>query len=112
MDREKRADDRRLGRDAFQRETLLALQEATQDLARSSRGIYLHKSGALRGREVWTAVPAPLREQFQQAEVQVSILSSRVADDQVREHADSMLRMADVVRHPTDGETAAREWTM
>jgi hypothetical protein len=55
LDREKRADDRRIGREVFQRETLLTIQDAANAVAHDAYEV-------IRSYEAPVPVPAGLRD--------------------------------------------------
>jgi len=76
LDGAKRQDDRRLARDAFQRETLLALQDAIGDI-NDILVVYLARHEGI--------VPeADLSTRYRIAAARVITLRSRVADDEIR----------------------------
>lgn len=76
LDGAKRRDDRRIERDRFQRETLLALQEAiTQLIAVQIEFHVRHEGGPSR---------SDLPERYRAATAAVIALRSRIADDTIR----------------------------
>lgn len=81
-----RAEKRYERRSAFQRETLLALQEAVQKLGRATAQANFHDEMAARTGTPWrkTRLPDDLDTQYFEAQTQTALLSARVRDDQVR----------------------------
>ena len=86
LDSAKRADDRRLGRDAFQREGLLALQDAVGEV-NSSLVKY-------RTRQAGYVPEADLPVRYQASTFRVITLRSRVADKEIREAAAGFIAAA------------------
>ena len=99
LDSAKRQDDRRLGRDNFQRETLLRLQDAINAVARSSVQIHHHEVTAKGSSGVWRGglLPPDIDAAAQQASLLLSTLRSRVADHDLRSMADQLLATSSVV---------------
>jgi hypothetical protein len=109
LDKEQRLDNRRLDRDQFQRKTLLALQEAANDLSRATTLVHLHDVDAFESTKKWrhavvaegVAAAAAL-----DARRAVSTLKSNVADKRVRDLAAQLLEAAGTVASSTDREVA------
>jgi len=103
-----RHDQRIASRIAFQRDTLLQLQDAVQKLARATGQMHHLDEMAFRKTNVWRKeqLPDELDQGYFVAQTQTSMLSSRVRDDRVRQLV-SQLKTAstDVVLAPN--ETAA-----
>ncbi|SNT49720.1 hypothetical protein SAMN05216374_4233 [Tardiphaga sp. OK246] len=81
-----RAEKRYERRSAFQRETLLALQEAAQKLGRATGQTNYHDEVAASEGTPWrkNRLPDELDTQYFEAQTQVALLSARVSDEQVR----------------------------
>ncbi len=101
LDSAKRSDDRRLGRDAFQRAQLLELQEAAEQLLNATEAIHFHAqaSGTMFG------LPSALENSYDEAVLRVSKLRSRIADARTREHAEVLLGAATATLKAPDRET-------
>jgi hypothetical protein len=86
LDGAKRQDDRRLSLDHFQRETLLELQDAVNDMARGSALILVEQVRQAGERSRWehTPVSEDLAEFERGARQRVATLQTRVLDGQVR----------------------------
>jgi hypothetical protein len=82
-----RHDQRIASRIAFQRDTLLQLQDAVQKLARAAGRTHHLDEMAFRETKVWRKerLPEELNQGYLVAQTQTSMLSSRVRDDRVRE---------------------------
>jgi hypothetical protein len=107
LDMVKRADDRRLGRDQFQRETLVKLQDATFDLMVSVMRVYAaHKRRSDDGEEWGGPVPSEIDAEGVRSLVAVQIQRSRVADDKLREVAQQFSDACRTVVAATDNGTA------
>jgi hypothetical protein len=74
-------------RSTFQRDTLLALQEATMRLARATGAIHHQDTMSFRSTGIWQRqlLPDDLNEGFRLAQVETSTLAARVRDDATRE---------------------------
>jgi hypothetical protein len=72
-------------RATFQRETLLALQEAAMKLGRATGAIHHKDIMALRTTGKQQLLPADLDEDYRVAQARTSMLASRVRDNAVRE---------------------------
>jgi len=109
LDGAKRKDDRQLGRDNFQREQLLALQDAVNDLTAASVAGYDHYQTAFRATGKWGAVllPEALNRAEGVAVLQVATLRSRLADKTVRDLAAALIVAARTVTSSIDEPTAA-----
>jgi hypothetical protein len=83
---ETRRDQRSEQRRNFQRQTLLELQEAVQDLARASGATHHHDEMAFRQTGRWQRDPLSeeLNDQFFQANRRVLLLVVRVRDESLR----------------------------
>jgi hypothetical protein len=77
-----RAQERQDGRDAFQRETLLALQDAVEDTRQIAFREYERKLAVLRRERRWEDHPPgdPLPKDWSDADAQVNKLWARVFD--------------------------------
>ena len=97
---EARRDQRAVSRIAFQRDTLLQLQDAMQKLSRATGRARHLDYVSYRTTNVWRMelLPADLDEEILASQTQTSLLSSRVRDDRVRELVDALKsRSADVL---------------
>ena len=108
LDSSKRQDDRRVAHDNFQRETLLALQDAVQDLARATIQIHHHDVMTARSEKPWgsTLVGVEISAAHLQAHRRLTTLRSRVADSQIRERTTSLLDRSIFTIGAKDQETA------
>lgn len=99
LDSARRRDDRRLGHDNFQRETLLAFQEAINAVARTTIQIHHHDVMASKKGGAWRSTPLDpeLDSAAQQASLLLSTLRSRVADDELRSMAQRLLEASATV---------------
>ncbi|MBF6606730.1 MAG: hypothetical protein IVW53_14265 [Chloroflexi bacterium] len=86
VDREKRADDRRLARDSFQRETLLRFQDALVDWARAGEEHHRADKTAFRESGEWgkNLVGEEMSNRELAANRNLSLLRSRIEDDELR----------------------------
>ena len=73
-------------RDQYQRETLLALQEALAALIRTTATAYLQDKLAYRESGAWhkNYLPDDLAEELREAQSRTALLTERILDDQVR----------------------------
>ncbi|MGH2397618.1 MAG: hypothetical protein ACRDFW_11670 [bacterium] len=87
LDKEKRGDDRRIGRDVFQRETLLDLQQAVGESARETGKLHLHDALEYRKTGSWgtALIGNEHGERERLAILRLALLESRVADEALRE---------------------------
>lgn len=111
LDKEKRADDRRIERDRFQRATLEAVQEAVREhmtvvgKIHTTFAVAARKSGGGWGGRVEPELD--LREQT--ARQSVTLLRSRVADDALRELLERLIHATGEVvlaRDPNEARDA------
>jgi hypothetical protein len=110
LDSAKRQDDRVVGRDNFQRETLLALQETASDLVALAAKVNgsdessFAKTGKWRGERTRTA---PTDSHL---EVRLSLrkLQSRAADEGVRRLVDAMVAADATITAAADRESARK----
>jgi hypothetical protein len=93
LDAAKRRDDRLLGRDTFQRDQLLALQNAVDSLSRYMNRVYYHDLGAFRAGKPWgsTLVDDAVSDGEQAAKGAISTLRSRLANDALRTMCEELL---------------------
>jgi hypothetical protein len=85
LDRKKRDDDRQLARDAFQRETLLALQEALNRWMRAVAQMSMWDTRSLREQGRLVLLPEDLNTEVFEAGIRMMFLTERVTDDDLRE---------------------------
>jgi hypothetical protein len=87
LDRQKRADDRQLAREAFQREQLQSLQPALVAWARASVEHQLVDRAAYRASGEWhkNLVGPEVSEREQMASLNLTMLRSRIADEELYE---------------------------
>ena len=87
LDDRKRSDDRRLATSTFQRETLWKVQDALTQWARATQEHLVADKRAFRETGVWgqNLVGEALDERERLANLNLSLLRSRVADDELRE---------------------------
>lgn len=114
-DRERRRDERQerllTRRNDFQRETLLALQLASQGLVRTTgaalhQDIVAHRTGSEWQRQ---QLPDGLSDDHLRLTTETMLLASRVRDDEVRAMADRLRNQATTVAHSSnEGEAEAR----
>ena len=81
-------------RATFQRETLLALQEAAAELGRATGRICHLDTMAIRNTGKTQLLPDDLDEGYRLAQVRTSLLAVRVRDDSVRELAEQFRRIS------------------
>lgn len=98
LDSAKRQDDRRLSRDNFQRETLLALQDAIGDV----NAMMVRYRVRLEGHAPAADTPAL----YQAATGNVITLRSRIGDEQIREAAGAFIQAAGQMTGARDGSTS------
>jgi hypothetical protein len=91
LDSAKRQDDRRLGRDNFQRETLLDLQGAIHELMTLLGHLVTHS--------------APVTHELNQQALKVGTLGSRVDDEIVRQATEELLEKVAAAMQPGGSET-------
>jgi hypothetical protein len=86
LDKEKRADDRRLGLDQFQRETLLALQDAALQLVSRVGAKQVRDFQAADQSGMWPEMPEgdELVESVRHAARVLDVLRSRLEDEELR----------------------------
>lgn len=95
-DRERRREERHerlvTRRNDFQRETLLALQVASQKLLRSTGSALYYDTIANRGREEWKRqlLPEGLSDEILKQNTETMLLSSRIRDADIRSLADGL----------------------
>jgi uncharacterized glyoxalase superfamily protein PhnB len=92
LDRDRRQDDRRLALEKFQREALVALQDAANDLARAAMQIHLHDVQELRksSRSGGTPVGDEVSTAAMNAARRVMTLRTRIADASARASAEHL----------------------
>jgi len=84
LDAAKRRDDRQIGKDAFQRETLLALQEALVAFQRAVALVHIADMRTLKERGGLFLLPEGLSDGVHQAGLRYMLLAQRVTDDALR----------------------------
>lgn len=96
LDKERRADDRRLAKAAFQRETLIRLQDALAEWARTNEEHLLADKRAFRASGVWgkNLVGEELSNRELAAARGLALLISRVEDDELRQRVDTCQGLA------------------
>ena len=114
-DRERRRDERQdrlvTRRNDFKRETLLALQFASQGLVRTTgaalrQDIVAHRTGSKWQRQ---QLPDGLSDNLLRLTTETMLLASRVLNDEVRAMADRLRSQVTVVAHSSnEGEAEAR----
>jgi hypothetical protein len=115
-EREARTAEREVARDAFQRETLLELQEAILRVVRSSSQLRLHhrRVYAQKGTYAQGSEPPGLSEENREAMANATHLRQRVLDDDLREHVRVVQRLCADMTAPlqltgeSDEEAAGR----
>jgi len=111
-DRERRSDERRerlvTRRNDFQRETLLALQEASQKLLRNTGASHHQDVIAYRTTGKWQRQQSTddLSNDFLRLTTETMLLASRVRDDEVRGLADRLRTEASAVNFSIDESEA------
>lgn len=96
IQRENQADDRAERAKAFQRETLLALQEAIHDALRLSARAHIEDSERLRKTGEWTRgfLSEEVNESLRLSRRKVAILIERVIDDSLRSDVKSLMSVS------------------
>lgn len=116
-DRERRRDERQerfaIRRDDFQRETLLALQVASQELLRNTGAALLQDIAAHRKTGEWQrqALVGDLSDDALRLNTQTMLLGSRILDNEVREMADKLRTQAVHVSHSQNEIEAQQSMT-
>ncbi len=110
IDNAKRRDDRALGRDNFQRETLLALQDVASELVTLATQVNRVDETSFAKTGKWPSgrTRAEITPDHLDARLSLRKLQSRVVDDEVRRLVDSMLATDAAVSAATDPEAARR----
>ncbi len=104
LDSAKRQDDRRLGRDNFQRETLLDLQDAANALQRALFLIHMHDVRTSKATGTWGGTPVgeEIAEAENQAHLKIATMRSRIADDEIRALCETLIKAAGTIISTTD----------
>jgi hypothetical protein len=108
LDKQKRADNRRIDRDVFQRQTLLELQEAVNEVARAAFQVHHHDLMSSQSSGKWGGVPLPadVNDADRLGRLRMSTLQSRVVDDEVRRLATALTAAAAAVAAAKDATAA------
>lgn len=108
LDKQKRRDDRRLGLDQFQRETLLAVQDAVNMSARATGKLHLADLRAYRQTGEWgkALVGEEIAESDRLGRLALSTLQSRIADEDLRVLVTRLTDASGAVGAARDAETA------
>lgn len=96
LQQEKARAERQERANAFQRETLLELQEAVHDALRLAHRAYIEDCESLRNGVAWSKamLSDELNENIRLASRKVSILVERIADDGVRLQVKTLMKIA------------------
>jgi hypothetical protein len=108
FDSAKRRDDRLLGRDDFQRATLLALQDVAGTLVTLSAQVHTNDSSAFAKTGKWPTGRTRPAPSHLDARLTLRKLQSRVVDEEVRGLVDVMLASDAAVSAASDPESARR----
>ena len=103
QDGAKRQDDRRLARDAFQRETLLALQDAIYDFSAINVAYLARHEGIVPDADL------PTRNRI--ATARVITLRSRVADEEIRRASADFVKGSGLLSNATNADEATAAWS-
>jgi hypothetical protein len=115
-EREARAAEREVARQAFQRDTLLELQDEVLALLRNTAQLHSHHVNVYRatGQYARDRVPEDLDEESRLAIARVNRLRQRVIDDDLRQHLAAVRNLCTLVTRPaqmqegSEAEIAAR----
>lgn len=106
FDSAKRQDERQLGRDQFQRETLLKFQDAVNDFMRGLAHVENYNAKVAHR----VARPSePVRREFNEAALRVGTLSSRIDSPVVREAAAELMNEGAAIAKGQDSDEAMKE---
>jgi len=101
-------------RDDFQRETLLALQDALYEIVKLTVDSGLHRKKTLESTGAWkgVAMPADYWTGIREATLRLPRLIVRVDDDDVRRHANSFLEAIVPIQGAADLAEWERLWSV
>ena len=94
LDKERRADDRRLGRDAFQRQNLLELQECLAVWARAEGAAMAFDQLTFRKTGTLSLLPDAMDAEILETGRQLGYRIQRATDDELRRTLDELTRLA------------------
>ena len=106
-EREARTAEREVARDAFQRQTLLELQDAILRLVRSTTQLRRHHRAvyAEKGTYARESDPPGLGEEHRDAMANTTHLRQRVLDDDLREHVRAVQELCAQITMPPPGDS-------
>jgi hypothetical protein len=111
-EREARAAEREVARNAFQRDTLLELQDALLELVQSASRIHLHQGNVYGQTERFGRdnLPEDLNEASGLTNARTSRLQQRILDEQVRQELASLKNLCTEITFPNTGIDDAVAW--